>query len=213
VAVRCQTRQVLFSRAVLMQEDKINLRKQFQNKRALVSLVDRKQAAKQALGHLLKQVFFKESQHIACYLATPDEFDCEPIIEALWQANKACYLPVLKETQPTALDFASHNKGDHLQANRYAILEPVLSANIKKIETRQLDLVLTPLLAFDRQGHRLGMGGGYYDRSFAFRLDKTIKKPLLIGLAYALQEATSLPADPWDVNLDGVLTEQGLVIF
>jgi 5-formyltetrahydrofolate cyclo-ligase len=142
-----------------MQEIKINLRGLFQNKRALISADDRQKAAEDAAWHMRKHVYFKQSQHIACYAASANEFDCKPLIEAIWQAHKLCYLPLLKETAAASLDFAVYAKGDSLQANRYAIQEPFVRAETKKIQPAQLDLVFAPLLAFDRTGHRLGMGG------------------------------------------------------
>ena len=91
------------------------------------------------------------------------------------------------------------------------ILEPQDKA--KKILAEDLDLVITPLLAFDAKGHRLGTGGGYYDRSFAFLYSNMKKKPLMIGLAYSFQAAECLPTDPWDIALDGVITEEKYIFY
>ena len=79
---------------------------------------------------------------------------------------------------------------------------------------RNLDIILTPLVAFDSAGNRIGMGGGYYDRTFAFLKRRTTwRKPKLIGIAFGLQEVDAVPVDTWDVPLDGILTEKGLVLF
>lgn len=82
-----------------------------------------------------------------------------------------------------------------------------------ELQAEDLDIVITPLAAFDLQGHRLGTGGGYYDRTFAFLQKNTVKKPKIIGLAYAEQQAELLPHDQWDIDLDGVVTEKGIVWF
>lgn len=101
------------------------------------------------------------------------------------------------------LQFAIYQKGDRLQLNKYGIQEPVPTA--KRIDIHQLDIVIMPLVAFDQAGRRLGAGGGYYDRTFAER-----RGLCLLGLGYAVQEADSLPQEPWDVLMTGVVTEKGI---
>lgn len=163
---------------------------------------------------MLQFVFFQKSHEIACYLPYKNEFDTKEIIDTIWQNNKNCYLPILREDQ--SLDFAHYKKGDALSLNRYGILEP--QSPVQLITKEQLDLVLLPLIAFDREGRRLGAGGGYYDRSFAFvsahPSQKTaFKKPWLIGVAFAQQETFHLPKDEWDILLDGILTEKECRMF
>ncbi len=80
------------------------------------------------------------------------------------------------------------------------------------MHAQELDLVFLPLVAFDRVGHRVGMGGGYYDRTFAF-VQQMHHKPILIGLAYEMQQVDGLPFCTWDIPLDGVLTEKQLRLF
>jgi 5-formyltetrahydrofolate cyclo-ligase len=174
-----------------------------------VPIAYRRQASITAANLFIKQPLFTQNMHIACYLACQHEFDSQPLIKAIWQAKKHCYLPVL--TPKKSLQFVHYAKGDALRTNPYSILEP---ANISQsISPQQLDIVFTPLLAFDSLGHRLGVGGGYYDRALAFRGRQSWLKPIIIGLAYAQQEARHLPFDTWDVSLDAVLTEQGYRIL
>jgi 5-formyltetrahydrofolate cyclo-ligase len=99
-----------------------------------------------------------------------------------------------------------------LQTNKYNILEPEFVVE-NALAAAELDVVLMPLTAFNREGFRLGSGGGYYDRTFAFLRERSVRKPLLIGVGFALQEFVELQHDEWDVKLDGVLTEQELVLF
>jgi 5-formyltetrahydrofolate cyclo-ligase len=127
------------------------------------------------------------------------------LIKLIWQQNKCCYLPIL--TKEKTLLFVRYSPGDELEPNRYGIPEPV--NKIQQIAPQALDLVILPLLAFDNAGHRLGTGGGYYDRTFAFlnqNKKNNIKCPLLLGLAYASQQAIALPVDAWDIPLKACLT-------
>jgi 5-formyltetrahydrofolate cyclo-ligase len=191
-------------------QSKEQIRARINDKRYAVSDSARNVAAQRALQFFMQNPLFAEHQHIACYLARNEEFDCSPIIRALWQAGKNCYLPVLSTEHDGHLNFVSYHPEDVLRLNRYRILEP---EHGEIFPETQLDLVILPLVGFDTHGNRLGMGGGYYDRTFAFLNQRTEKKPLLIGLAYAFQQVHQLPIDAWDVCMHGVLTEEGLVLF
>lgn len=124
-------------------------------------------------------------------------------MELIWRTNKHCYLPIL--VVGGSLQFVRYHQGDQLKLNQFNIPEPENTTNI--ILPENLDLVIAPLVAFDAQGRRLGAGGGYYDRTFAFKHASQAMKPMILGLAYAIQQASNLPADQWDVKLDGVITE------
>lgn len=153
---------------------------------------------------------FQQSQHIACYLQNDNEMNCAGIIAAIWAANKTCYLPLLA-AEEKRLAFAPYHVSDFLYPNKYGILEPCAANRIPVVD---LDLVIVPLVGFDLQGHRLGMGGGYYDRTFEFLLgDNRAKKPYLLGLAFEDQKVSSLPFETWDVCLNGVLTEKKWLTF
>jgi 5-formyltetrahydrofolate cyclo-ligase len=129
------------------------------------------------------------------------------LLNGILAAGKACYLPVLDE-KASAMTFARYQHDTPLKLNRYGINEPMAH---DVIDPQKLDLVLLPLLGFDKAGHRLGMGGGFYDKTFAF-LAKEARpvKPLLLGVAYAVQECDDIPTDSWDVLLDGVVIEHGV---
>lgn len=163
-----------------------------------------------AATFLLESEPFKRATRIACYCAMPDEFETGPILNAILQAGKSCYLPVLDDNTQS-MHFAHYDSHTSLSNNRYGIPEPDHST---LIANELLDIALVPLLAFDRSGYRLGMGGGYYDRAFSFlRSQPRPAIPYLIGLAFAQQIASSLPHDEWDVPLDAIITEQGFFIF
>lgn len=161
----------------------------------------RQTAANAAASILKSQPAFKQSRKVACYLPFKGEFDTLPIIQHIWRRNGECYLPVLASG---ALKFFSYIKGDELRENHYGILEP---AGTNEMTPEMLDMVLLPLLAFDSNGCRLGTGGGFYDKTFNFILDKPERRPLLVGVGFAAQEAQSLPSEPWDIKLDAVVTE------
>lgn len=183
--------------------DKAALRKQLLSARQQVNTVVRATAGLSAARHLSAHPLFQASQDVAAFSALPDEFDSYPLIEAIFAAGKHCHLPMLQAGG--RLSFAGYHPEDPLQPNRYGILEPA-SGPVTPLS--QLDMVLVPLVGFDQLGHRLGRGGGYYDRTFQGK-----RHACLIGTGYALQGIKQLPSDPWDVPLDGILTEKGLVLF
>jgi 5-formyltetrahydrofolate cyclo-ligase len=102
------------------------------------------------------------------------------------------------------LQFAPWRPGEALVANRFGIPEP---AEAQPLPAEAMALIVLPLVGFDATGQRLGMGGGWYDRSLAFRRDRTAPPPWLVGVGFALQQIDALPVEPWDVPLDAVCTE------
>lgn len=150
------------------------------------------------------------SRRIACYMAVGGEVDCAPIMQEALARGRQVYLPVL---HGNALLFAPWDPAGTLVANRYGIPEPAAGAGAW-LRGAQLDVVLAPLVAFDDRGHRLGMGGGYYDRSFAFSRRRGLwHKPHIIGLAYEFQRVGALPAQRWDVALHAAVTERETHLF
>lgn len=150
---------------------------------------------------------FQQSRHIAGYLAVNNEMDPAGVLAAAHAAGKQVYLPVLSgKNEP--MQFAPYVPGAVLKANRLGILEPDVSRD-QLLHPKELDLVLTPLVAFDTHGNRLGMGGGFYDRTFVF-CHTPGPRPFLLGLAYELQKVPPLTRQPWDVPLDAVVTEAAL---
>ena len=186
---------------------KKELRQQFCAKRAALSAAEQKSASFNAIKKLLTHAVFQNAQTIALYLPHQGEIDISALFQ---QQNKQYYLPVLDPDQSQHLLFVKYSLNEPLQLNRYKILEPPLNKN-KILSAQQLDLVLMPLVAFDLQGHRLGMGAGYYDFTFAF-LNTTSRPvtPYLMGLAYEWQRVNNLAAEKWDVKLNAVITDKNL---
>jgi 5-formyltetrahydrofolate cyclo-ligase len=173
--------------------------------------LSRRQRAHQA--ELAAQAFarswlFRQSRAVAGYLARQGEMDPAPLLKRALAMHKQVYLPVLHALDGYHLWFAPYRPGDPLRPNKFGIPEPVCPLRRMR-RAQDLDLIMVPLLAFDRLGQRLGMGGGFYDRTLAFRLRRRFwKRPRIIGLAYSFQKVDVIPSRPWDVPLDGVVTER-----
>ncbi len=190
---------------------KIQLRKTIRAHRAKIDSTQRQTTALAATELFVHSALFDSANQIACYIATEQEFDTTPLIQAIWRAKKHCYLPVIS-SQQDSLHFVGYQENDPLYPNQYRILEPPIPA-AGPIALETLDVVFVPLMAFDSHGHRLGSGGGFYDRTFAFLLSQSVKKPVLIGLGYQTQQVEQLPHDVWDVPLQGILTEEQFILF
>ncbi len=191
-----------------MLQDRKTLRREIRHQRRSLTLHQQRLAARQLVQHLRKQLWFRRARHIALYLASDGEIDTRPIIELCRQQGQKLYLPVLHPVRHNRLWFTPYSLHTPMRLNRYKIAEPVPSGQPKR-PAHALDLVLMPLVGFSPTGGRLGMGGGYYDRTFAFRMQqKRLRGPRLVGLAHELQRRDELPLEPWDVPLDAVVTDR-----
>ena len=162
------------------------------------------------VSHLARNPILWRARRVACFWPNDGEVDLSTLFELLWRRGKQVLLPVI---DGHALWFARYTPATTLVANRFGIPEPAAKRN-KAQPLLAVDLVLMPLVAFDQQGHRLGMGGGYYDRTFAYlRHRKHRHSPRLLGTAFALQRRASLPTQAWDIPLHGAVTEEGLHWF
>ena len=182
-----------------------------QQRRAL-SPQHRRYAAQALERRLGRHPLFQRSRHIAFYLPNDGEMDLTPLIHRAQAMGKRCYLPVLSPLYHNRLWFAPYHHNCELVLNRFGIPEPIANwADMRPAWT--LDLVLTPLVAFDSAGNRLGMGGGYYDRTLAYLARRRHwRKPHLLGTAYAFQQVKHLPYEPWDIPLHGIVTESSLLL-
>jgi 5-formyltetrahydrofolate cyclo-ligase len=169
----------------------------------------------QASLHLLRQLMqvpqFMRARNVALYMANDGEIDPEPIIRQLWKMDKHSYLPVLRPGKSRELWFVEYTPNALLTKNRFGIPEPDFRTQ-HKMPAQLLDVVLMPLVGFDRNGARLGMGGGFYDATFAFKQKKNSGKPALIGLAHACQEVESLTTASWDIPLFAIATDREIIL-
>lgn len=181
---------------------KQQLRLQLRARRREIS-ADRRQSAANRAATLVDQLpDWRNARLVAAYLAMPEEFDCGPLLHAAWTSRKETWLPGM--TQENSLRFLRYSVDDPLRTDRYGIQQPLDTAAGTTIAG--LDLMFLPLVGWNREGTRLGMGAGYYDRALA-----SARPGVLVGLGYDCQECTHLPREPWDVPLDYVLTESRLV--
>ncbi|MDF4026810.1 5-formyltetrahydrofolate cyclo-ligase [Luteibacter sp. PPL201] len=169
-------------------------------------------AAAQGLRRSLEQLpEFLTDTHVAGYWATGGELPLNAAIAPLAGRGQTFYLPIVtKVAGKRRLRFAPWTTGEDVETNDLGIPEPKASERV--VEADRLDLVLVPLLGFDRRGNRLGFGGGYYDRSFEFlRGQPRPATPLLVGVGYAFQELDTIQTAEWDIPLDYVATEKELI--
>jgi 5-formyltetrahydrofolate cyclo-ligase len=188
------------------------LRRHMRGLRAALPPEARRAAAEKAAAVAAATAAFRAARRLAVYAAIEGELDTEPLVALARSAGKEVYLPVLPPSNTAPLSFLPYATGTALRPNRLRILEPPPSAGAA-LAPVELDLVIAPLVAFDARGQRLGMGGGFYDRSFAFLKDARRPLPALIGYAYESQKVAELPAESWDVPLAGVVTEQQFYPF
>lgn len=156
---------------------------------------------------------FRNSMRIGFYLPNDGEMDPLPLLYRAWSLHKQCYLPVLDRLGSNRLWFSPYRERDPLKPNRYGIPEPARPAKTR-VRAWELDLILAPLVAFDSCGTRLGMGGGYYDRSLGFLNHRRHwRRPRFYGLAYNFQMIPRLDSAAWDVPMDGCITDSQLYDF
>ena len=189
------------------------IRKSMRKRRRQLSATAQRAAGLALQQQLSTATIFHNSQHIANYISTDGEIDTQPTLQLVWDNSKINYLPLADQKSHRLLRFVEYRDGDPLRRNHFYIPEPLADYR-HAISLSELDMLLIPLVAFDRQGNRLGMGGGYYDRTLAdLSSHTTSKRPLLIGLAHDFQEMAQLPNDSWDIPLDGVVTNKETLLF
>ncbi|MBS4431103.1 5-formyltetrahydrofolate cyclo-ligase [Pectobacterium punjabense] len=145
-----------------------------------------------------------QADSVAVFLSFDGELDTIPLIQQLWQQGKRVYLPVLHPFRAGHLLFLRYAPDTELVRNRLKIMEPRLDVR-QVLPLPQLDILLTPLVAFDHQGQRLGMGGGFYDRTLQYRRH-TDSGPYPMGLAHDCQQVDELPVESWDIPLPEIIT-------
>lgn len=189
-----------------MTDPRSALRQQLRQRRRDLPAAVRLTAAEQLADGLLALPFAPTQGHVAGYWAMDGE-----IALHRWQmqlpAGLTYCLPVLHEK---TLRFAPWRPGQALTTNRFGIPEPDLALD-DTLAPEQMALVVAPLVGFDAQGRRLGMGGGWYDRSFAFRHQRPAP-PWLVGVGFSVQQVDDLPVQPWDVAVDAICTDVSTLV-
>ena len=177
-----------------------------QDKRRARAALDQAQLARAAEA-LASRIFeldaYHRAQRIATYFAVNGEISLDPVIDDALAAGKQVYLPNLDKE---SLRFSPYFREQKMRINSFRLPEPDVGDD-DMLQPVELDLVLAPLVVFDAARNRIGMGGGYYDRSFAMRKDPRVTEPVLIGVAHELQKADEIVPEDWDVRLDMVVTD------
>ena len=186
-----------------IEEAKAALRLQARATRAAINAATRSAAAQAVTVHFFTAISLKPTDIVAAYWRIKDEMDCQPILVRLMDSFQPVCLPVvLGDDLP--LELRLWEQGAALYEAGFGTLAPAELA--PQVEP---DIIIVPLLGFDKRGTRLGYGGGYYDRTF----DKLSKRPRLVGIAFAAQELDEIPRDAHDIPLDIIITEHGARSF
>lgn len=184
-----------------------NLRTSLRKLRANISLERQQEAADSLAARCLSILDINTHVHVAGYFAVGGEILVDQILANVRSRGGFSYAPVLSEGN--TLRFASFDDYTPMISNKFNIKEPDVATSDYLMPT-DLDAVLVPLVGFDKSRNRMGMGGGFYDRSFAHR-NNAAGKPFLIGVAYDMQQAESVYPDWWDVKLDVIVTESQVI--
>ena len=189
-------------------ETKREIRAMMRSKRRDLSSTDRERASLNLTKRLLALPGILHARRVAAYVANDGEIDPLPALTELVMTGVHGYLPVLFNTRRPRVRFARYFPNAPLAKGRFDIPIP-LHDQKNLLDPVQLDWLLMPLVAFDANGNRLGMGGGFYDASLASRrAKKNWLRPRLIGIAHEFQRVDGLSVDSWDIPLDGILTDQ-----
>ncbi|TMP29589.1 5-formyltetrahydrofolate cyclo-ligase [Pseudoalteromonas rubra] len=183
------------------------IRKDIRKIRNSLSIEQQKDAEEKLNINFIQHVNLPKEARIGIYLENDGELRTNLLIQSLWSKGVKLYLPVIHPFSGVTLLFQKYEKNSPMRQNRYAILEPELNCS-QICPLAQLDYLLLPLVAFDDAGNRLGMGGGYYDRTLARYYRENWQQPKLIGLAHDCQKVPALPTEAWDVPLPTIITPQ-----
>ncbi len=186
------------------------IRQQIRQQRRALPSVRKKRAAQLVLQRLLKGGWLRPGSRLAAFLPLPEELDISPVLQ--WARRHHCQLAFPKITNTRSGRMVFYAATHRVSAGPWGIQEP---ANFRHCAAWSFDAVLVPLVGFDARGTRIGMGKGFYDRHFAFRLRATrLHLPLLIGIGYDFQQVPQgLPRFAHDVPLDVVVTDRAIFNF
>jgi 5-formyltetrahydrofolate cyclo-ligase len=182
---------------------KARLRGELRDRRRSLAPDQQALAARSLTATVTRLPAWQGARTLALYLAADGEIDTLPLAGLARRERKSLYLPVIQPDD--SLRFARWEQDSTLQPNRFDIPEPPAGTPLGS--AAEMDIIFLPLVGWNRHGVRLGMGGGFYDRTLA-----GVSGPLLVGLAHDEQETDVLPRDEWDIALDAVATGTALHI-
>ena len=192
--------------------DKPRLRNKLRAQRRELSPYQQKLASQSLMRRAIASVAgLSYASNIALYLPVDGEISLIPLLQWCLSHSKQCYLPVLDQHDVNRLNFSRYQTGQQLVRNRFGIEEPATSRS-QQFTYNDLDIIFMPTVGFDDSSRRLGMGGGFYDRTLAGCHDANSRRPLLVAVAHDIQYTSQLPEEPWDIHPDMTLTPSRVVI-
>lgn len=201
------------SDSLFLHDQRKALRRELRLRRRALTPSAQHQAAKALCRHLRGLPEVRRARRVALYLPNDGEIDVTPLLAWLRRRGAKAYLPVLRPLSDNRLWFVHYHDATPMVANRFGIQEPHTrhgAHHARRVPPWALDLVLLPLVGFDGQGNRMGMGGGFYDRSFAFSRNGG-PRPRLIGVAHDCQRVECLPTASWDIPLDTIVSDARII--
>ena len=180
-----------------IQQQRQQIRREIRKTRANLTALQQQQAEQFVTQQALTLIEQRQAKNIALYFSFDGEISTQTLINALWAQHKNVYLPVLHPFSTNHLLFLRYLPDTPMVKNQFGIWEPKLNVQ-NVLPLNELDILFTPLVAFDKQGNRLGMGGGFYDRTLQ---NWQAQSFIPVGLAHQCQQVESLPIEHWDVPL------------
>ncbi len=177
------------------------IRNDIRKRRQKLTALEQQQAEQSITQQALQLIAQKKANTVALYLSFDGEVSTQQLITCLWQQGIQVAVPVLHPFCPGHLLFLRYHPESVMYKNSFGILEPQLNVQ-DVVPISSLEIIFTPLVAFDKQGNRLGMGGGFYDRTLQGWQEKSF---IPVGLAHACQFVDHLPSQAWDMPLAQIL--------
>lgn len=189
-------------------DDKKALRKEILTKRKKIERTEKEKMDKRISDRFYISKFYKEATNIFIYISYDSEIETKVIIDKALKDNKKIYVP-RTEFETKIMDAVEIESLDNLVESSYGILEP--SNNEPRIDPNELDLIVVPGVAFDRNGGRMGYGAGFYDRYFKKITKGNIERITKLALAYDFQVLDKIPMNEQDVPVDFIITEKEFI--
>lgn len=186
-----------------------DLRKQLRQARRALSEDAQIIAAAKLQNHISQLTQWSTAQTISSYLCFDGEISAQPLHNLAWQQTKTVVLPILEPNDSGQLVFQEYSADSPMQTNKFGIAEPILDDQ-NRVNLGTIDMMLVPLVGFDKHANRMGMGGGFYDRTLA-DIYQNRSRPLLVGVAHSCQEVAQLTPAEWDIPMDYIVTDRKVI--
>jgi 5-formyltetrahydrofolate cyclo-ligase len=191
-------------------QSKHELRQKYRQARRALSIEQQSKAALALLAQINANHVLNNTKTIALFIANDGEINLEPVANYCWQHQIETFLPVLHSEKAGYLTFGKYDEFTPMMNNRFGIPEPDMKHS-SSIPVKQLDIVMMPLVAFTKNGQRLGMGGGFYDRTFEYLKNDKQFSTRLIGVAHHCQQADVIATEFWDIDMHAIVTDKQFI--